>query len=106
MGVRTDPHFLPMYGSFAALRAPDGELSARVRVLGDWLPRSIFGRAVALCSVVRMLYIALALCCVVGRVAVADAAADAAEDARVTHRSGAGGGLSRWIGLPTPRNKF
>ena len=55
--------------SFAALRAPDGELSARVRVLGDWLPRSLFGRAVALCSVVRMLYIALALCCVVGRVA-------------------------------------
>ena len=55
--------------SFAALRAPDGELSARVRVLGDWLPRSLFGRAVALCSVVRMLYIALALCCVFARVA-------------------------------------
>jgi ABC-type sugar transport system substrate-binding protein len=39
--------------SFAALRAPDGELAGRVRVLGDWLPRSLLGqwtRAVFTCQ--------------------------------------------------------
>mmetsp|Transcript_37499 Transcript_37499/g.75988 ORF Transcript_37499/g.75988 Transcript_37499/m.75988 type:complete len:430 (-) Transcript_37499:206-1495(-) len=36
----------------------DGILSGRIVVVGDWLPRSIFGRAVALCSSVRMCYLA------------------------------------------------
>lgn len=34
----------------------DGTLS--VKVVGDWLPRSIFGRFIALCAYLRMLYAA------------------------------------------------
>ena len=43
---------------FAPTRG-DGELAAGIVVVGDWLPRSLLGRAVALCSTLRMLYLAL-----------------------------------------------
>lgn len=35
----------------------------KVTCRGDWLPRTIFGRAVALCSIVRMFYLFLYLFC-------------------------------------------
>ena len=38
---------------------PDGNLGQCITVYGDWLPRSIFGKAAALCAIVRMLYISL-----------------------------------------------
>ena len=38
---------------------PNGILGQCIAVHGDWLPRSIFGKAAALCAIVRMLYIAL-----------------------------------------------
>lgn len=38
---------------------PGGALHAHLRVCGDWLPRTIAGRAVALCSSLRMIYLAL-----------------------------------------------
>ena len=42
---------------FAATRG-EGLLANRIVVAGDWLPRSIGGRAVALCSSIRMVYLA------------------------------------------------
>lgn len=36
-----------------------GVLAKRVAVVGDWLPNSIFGRAIAICSAIRMCYLAL-----------------------------------------------
>ena len=50
-------HHSPAH-SFAPTRG-DGELAAGIVVVGDWLPRSIFGRVIALCSTLRMLYLAL-----------------------------------------------
>ena len=38
---------------------PNGILGQCIAVYGDWLPRSIFGKAAALCAIVRMLYISL-----------------------------------------------
>jgi alpha-1,3/alpha-1,6-mannosyltransferase len=35
----------------------DGVLANSIVVIGDWLPRSLFGRAIALCSSIRMCYL-------------------------------------------------
>ena len=47
---------------FAQTRG-DGPLASRVVVVGDWLPRSLLGsgKGIALCSSLRMLYLALYL---------------------------------------------
>jgi hypothetical protein len=38
---------------------PEGILGNKINVYGDWLPRQIFGKFTAMCSVVRMVYIAV-----------------------------------------------
>ena len=38
---------------------PEGILGDKINVYGDWLPRQIFGKFTAMCSVVRMVYIAV-----------------------------------------------
>ena len=43
---------------FAPTRG-NGKLARTVVVVGDWLPRSVGGRAVALCSSLRMVYLAI-----------------------------------------------
>ncbi len=35
----------------------NGKLSDKICVYGDWLPRSIFGKMMALCAIVRMIYL-------------------------------------------------
>lgn len=37
----------------------DGVLAKHIHVVGDWLPRSIFGKGISLCSSIRMVYLAL-----------------------------------------------
>lgn len=37
----------------------DGVLAKNVCVVGDWLPRSFLGKGIALCSSIRMIYLAL-----------------------------------------------
>jgi len=37
----------------------DGVLAKHVVVVGDWLPRSLFGKATSLCSSIRMIYLSL-----------------------------------------------
>ena len=38
-----------------------GVLGGKIDVYGDWLPRQVFGRFTAACSVIRMIYISLHL---------------------------------------------
>ena len=35
----------------------NGKLSDKVYIYGDWLPRSIFGKMMALCAIIRMIYL-------------------------------------------------
>ena len=65
---------------FAPTRG-DGELAASIVVVGDWLPRSVLGRGTALCSTLRMLYLALYMVLVSAWATTASASASASASA-------------------------
>lgn len=46
---------------FDETKPSDGVLSQCIAVYGDWLPRSILGKAAALCAIIRMLYISMVI---------------------------------------------
>mmetsp|Transcript_11684 Transcript_11684/g.17701 ORF Transcript_11684/g.17701 Transcript_11684/m.17701 type:complete len:461 (-) Transcript_11684:88-1470(-) len=40
-----------------------GALHGKIYVMGDWIPRQIFGMFTALCAIMRMFYLAFGVCC-------------------------------------------
>jgi alpha-1,3/alpha-1,6-mannosyltransferase len=46
---------------FAVVQPPEGVLCDRVQVLGQWIPANLFGVGTALCSNLRVLYLAIRL---------------------------------------------